>query len=151
MAVRRQDPPPTQEAPQAAEQGRSLPEKVTLFVSLGVVLGLIGFIAWHGVFVEKGKPAVEVRALAGKAWQQGDQWTIPIEIRNDSDLPLEDVQVKVEMTTPDGDRADVAVEAAYLAVRGVEEAYVLSELPPRQAGIVVRVESFKTREGGRGY
>ena len=148
------DSPPTEETTRSAPpQGRSLPERVTLLVSLAVVASLIGFIAWHGLFVQRGKPAVQVRVLVRAAWQQAGRggWTVPVEIRSVCDVPLENVQVTVEMTTRAGDRADVTVEAAYLAERASEEVFVLSELPPKDAGITARVESFKARRDARGY
>jgi uncharacterized protein (TIGR02588 family) len=135
---------------QDAGQRQSLPEKVTLFVTLAVVLALMGYIAWYGVAVEKGPPMIEARVLPEKARRRGGQWAIPVEIKNISDLPLEDVHVKVEMTAPDGERTDIEITVPYLAEGGSENAYVVTQ-DPQKAAPKATVESFKQKQGSQGY
>ena len=129
----------------------SLPEQVTLFLSLAIVLGLIGYIGWHGLFVAKGLPRAEARVLSEKAREQGGQWLVPVEVRNLSDLPLEEVNVNVRMTTAGGERKEITVTSPYLPERGSDEIIVISELPPAKANPQATVESFKAQRSSSGY
>ena len=133
------------------ERRQSLPEKVTLFISLAIVLVLIGYIGWHGLFVAKGTPMIEPRVRREAAKRQGGQWVIPVEVRNLSDLPLEDIQVKVEITTPEGARTDMDLSFPYLAERATETARIVTALEPEKAAPEATVESFKEQKDSSGY
>ncbi len=134
-----------------SQQRHSLPERVTLFLSVAVVLGLIGYIGWHGLFVAKGPPMIEPRVLVKKAVERGGQWLVPIEVKNLSDLPLEEVNVAVEMMTREGEKTEITLTSPYLPERGSEEMIVVSELPPAQAKLRATVESFKAQRSSSGY
>lgn len=134
------------------EERRSLPEKVTLAVSLTVVLVLIGYIAWHGLFVERGTAMAAARVRREEAKQTATgQWVTPVEVRNLSDLPLEDVQVKVEVTTPEGKTADIGLSFPYLAERAAETAFIVTQSEPKKAAPQAAVESFKQQADSQGY
>lgn len=137
-------PPPQGQRP-------SLPERVTLVLSLLIVLGLIGYIAFHHFFVESGAPRAQARILLDQAWETDGQWTVPVEILNASDLPLEEVTVQVEMSTPTGEPAEVSLTASYLPERGREEIYVVTEVEPRRAKMKATIQSFKTQKDASGY
>ena len=79
------------------------------------------------------------------------RWVVPIEIRSLCDVPLEEVQVRVELTTPEGEPAEIDVSAPYLAERATDLVQVVSEREPSGANIAARVVAFKAQRGAAGY
>lgn len=134
------------------KERRSLPEIATLTVSAALVVFLAGFLGWHGLFVKRRPPALKASVLVEKARQSATlEWTLPVEIRNEGDFPLQALRVAVELIDADGARRTVNVDLPYLAERASETVFVLSQTDPRQARPRATVESFQAQGAATGY
>lgn len=130
----------------------TLPEKVTLTVSVFIVLSLVGFLAYQGFAPRQtGLPMAEARVLRDRARQHGETWVIPVEVKNTGGVPLNEVSVSVEMIGADGQKAEVEMIFGYLAERAAEEAFVVADQEPSRAKPQARVRSFKTQRNAQGY
>lgn len=130
---------------------QSLPEKITLIVSALIVLGLAGYLAWHAFAVPVRPALVEARVLTDRAARRGEQWTVPVVVRNQSDRPVEAVEVTVEMVGADGKKTEKSLSVAYLPERGSEVVRVVLEQEPARSRPEARVDSFKEPRDSAGY
>ena len=136
--------------------GNSLPERLTFWSSLVVVLTLLGFLGYHGVVAESPgdrgwSPMADARVLPEHATQNGARWAIPVQLRNTGNVPLENVAVKVTLRGADGRSEEADLSFSYIAEGGREDAFVVSEAGPAEARPEAKVVSFQTRRDARGY
>lgn len=135
----------------------SVPERVTFWLSLLIVLALFGFLVFRA-FTEtapgspNAKPGVSVQIDTKKARPlNGTRWIFPITVRNSGNLALEEVMVRVTTTDKSGKEQDVDLSFAYLAEGAEETAFVVGPASPEVAQPEATVTAFKTQRNARGY
>ena len=135
-------------------QRRSLPETVTLTLSVAIVLGLMGYLAWHGLTIQNRRPPMVVaRVLRDRAVKQvgRDRWTVPVEVRSACDTPLQEIQVTVEAVGRDGKTDETEITVGYLPERGSETTLVVLEQEPSNSNPQATIRSFRLPGGAKGY
>ena len=140
---------------QQNESRGSLPEKVTLTVSLLIVVALVGYLAWHDLRnKENAPPRIVARVRTDQAARQegsANGWTVPVEVRNQGAGAVEDVQVTIESIGADGKPEELDITLGYLPARGGETTLVVLERPPESARPRARVRAFKQSKDAQGY
>lgn len=136
--------------------GSSLPEKVTLGVSVLVILGIIGFLLWHGLRMTRppdteAAPLVTGRIFAEQAARRDGFWVVPVAVRNVGNVPMEEVSMTVEWTNAEGQKSETDIMFHYLAEGATDDAFVVLDQGPEKAMPKVTVKSFKIQRDARGY
>lgn len=135
----------------------SVPEKLTFWLSLLIVLGLFGFLAFRTVTETRpgspsARPGVSVQIDTNRARPINRmQWALPLIVRNSGNLALEEVMVRVTSTDKDGEKRDVDLSFAYLAEGAEETAFVIFPASPEVTKPEATVTAFKTQRNARGY
>lgn len=141
---------------EAKKPGSTPPEIATLAVSSLVVLGLIGFLLWHGVKTtrvpdDEAMPMAAARVQTDKAQERDGFWAVPIEVRNVGNVPLEEVNLTVEWTDAKGEKAEADLSFNFVAENATEDAFIVVDQEPEKAKPEVTVRSFKTQRDAHGY
>lgn len=140
-----------------SEQSDSLPEKVTSWVSLLLVLSLFGFLGYFYIAElqagdgGKAPEASVIVALKESKRMDKSRWTTPVRVRNTGRVPLEEVQVKIEHKAANGEKESKEVAFAYLAAGSSQSVYIVTDLPPDRANLSAEVSYLKTQIKARGY
>lgn len=142
---------------QKKEKHDSIPERVTFWVSVLIVIALFGFLAFRAFKETKpgsqdAKPGVTVQIDSARVQKMDDtHWTIPITVRNSGNLPLEEVSIRVMTIGKDGKEQEIDLSFAYLAEGASETAYIVTPNAPEDAKPEAAVMAFKTQRNARGY
>ena len=139
------------------QQGSSLPEVVTFWASLLIVVALFGFLVFHAVHVKPvgnrdTDPNVSVTVQLAKARKMDDtHWIVPVVVHNVGKLALEEVNVHVTSRGKNNKERVLDLSFAYLAEGASEEAMIVTDVTPETAAPQAEVLAFKTQRKARGY
>jgi uncharacterized protein (TIGR02588 family) len=123
--------------------GRTAAELITLAVSIAIVLGIVGLIAWLNLRGSEEPVSIIVKPLVEERWEADSEYYLPVEILNDGDATVEDVQIEAELILGDDPPVTAQLSVPFLA--GGERArgtFVFGE-DPAQAELTVRATSYK--------
>lgn len=135
----------------------ALPERVTFWASVLVVVALFGFLAFRAFTTTKpdstdAKPSVTAKVDSARVGKMDERhWAIPITVRNSGNVPLEEVSVRVTTRGEDGKERETDLAFGYLAEGASEDAFVVTRTAPDQAKPEVDVTAFKAQRNARGY
>ena len=132
----------TGEAASPGRRGWSVPERVTLALSLIVVVAVAGG-ALLAEFRRSGPagPVLEVE-VTGEPAPRGSQFQIPITVTNAGNGGAEQVTINVALTLPNASPEPVSLVIALLPAGGSEEAVVVFASDPAAGTIDAWVESY---------
>ncbi|MBC8139574.1 MAG: hypothetical protein H8F28_27150 [Fibrella sp.] len=149
--------PENEDDPQEKESQDSIPERVTFWLSVLVVVALFGFLTYRAFTATRpdspnAKPGVTVRVNTAKVGKMDDtHWTIPVTVNNSGNVPLEEVSVRITTTDKDGKKQETDLAFAYLAEGASEDAFIVTPNAPEEAKPEAAVMAFKTQRNARGY
>lgn len=123
---------------------REIPELVTLVLSLGVVLALVGGVAYVQLARGDRPPAIEATESLEGTRAEGGRYYLPIEIGNRGDQAAEAVLVVIVQRVGDRETEHELV-IDHLAGQGTAKATAVLAEDPRRASVRVEVRSFLQR------
>lgn len=90
-----------------SEDAPSGAERVTLVISLALLVGLIAAIVWIDVRTGNARARISGELDVAHMYVHGDQWYVPVTIRNDGDRTAESLRVDVVRDTDDPQSPEV--------------------------------------------
>ncbi len=137
-----------------SEKQDSVPERVTFWVSVFLVLSLFGFLAFRAVRDGQGGeklPKITAVVETNKAKRMdATHWLVPVSVRNTGELAVEEMLMRVTYRTKNGEQ-DADISFAYLAGGAQGDALIVTDLPPQEAKVRVFVLTLQTQRKARGY
>ncbi len=123
------------------EEGRSLPEKVTLITSITIVLGLFGFMTYFSLTAATQPPQLRAEANLDEGWRANESYFVPIRVSNDGDRAAGTVEIQAEL------RVGEDIETSQFSIMtlpgdGSETGVVAFSRDPRDGDLTVRVASY---------
>lgn len=123
-------------------QGTGVPEWVTFFLGLAVILAITGLLTYFHFTSEKGPPEIRVIPLTAAVRQGPAGYFLPIDVRNDGGETAADVLVQMTLEPPEGKPETVTFTMRFLAGGKTEQATVLFDTDP-EAGRLSSTVSFQ--------
>lgn len=116
-------------------------EWVVFCVSLVVVAGAIGFLAWDAIHGEGSPPALSVEL--GRPEPRGGTWAVPVTVRNQGDETAEGVNVEVTLETPGAEPETADFEAAFVPRQSKREGWVTFRTDPSRGRLSGRAIGYE--------
>ena len=111
----------------------------------GVSLTLIAIVA--GLLLREhfttGNGAPELIVMVGRPQASGQEYAIPVDVRNGGDTSAEDVQVTVTLQSVPPEQTEVTIP--YVPYRSVRRAWVMFSRDPGSTRLDARVISYRER------
>lgn len=122
--------------------GSRAPERVTFVVSVVLLAGLLGGIAWLQATSGSERAGIDVVPRFSDAFERHGDWYLPVEITNSGDEATD--MVRVDLVRPiEGEQPEVAeVELAFVAGGETEEGVVAFDERPTKDTIEVDVHGY---------
>lgn len=114
-------------------------------VSLALVAGVLGFLVYDALRLEKAPPDLEVRL--GAAVEHGQEFVVPVAVTNRGDQTAEGVQIEVTLEGGAGggggepERGGFTI--AFVPRRATREGWVAFRTDPRGARLTPRVLGYE--------
>jgi uncharacterized protein (TIGR02588 family) len=120
-------------------------EWIVFAVSLALVAGTLGFLAWDAVQGEGGEDAPAALSVElGRPERRGGAWAVPVTVRNQGDETAEGVNVEVTLETPGAEPETAGFEAAFLPRRSKREGWVTFRSDPSLGRLSGRAVGYET-------
>jgi uncharacterized protein (TIGR02588 family) len=117
-------------------------EWIVFAVSLVVVAGTVGFLAWDG-FQGEGSPAA-LSVELGRPEPRGGAWAVPVTVHNRGDETAEGVKVEVTLEAPGAGPETAGFEAAFVPRRSKREGWVTFRSDPSRGRLSARAAGYET-------
>ena len=117
-------------------------EWIVFAVSLVLVAGTVGFLAWDAVQGEDSPAALSVEI--GLPEPRGGAWAVPVTVRNRGDATSEGVKVEVILEAPGSAPEGAGFEAAFVPRRSQREGWVMFRSDPSRGRLSGRVAGYET-------
>lgn len=117
-------------------------EWIVFAVSLAVVAGTVGFLAWDAMQGEDSPAALSVEL--GRPEPRDGAWAVPVTVRNRGDETAEGVKVEVTLETPGAPPEMADFEAAFVPRRSQREGWVLFRSDPSRGRLSGRAAGYET-------
>lgn len=117
-------------------------EWIVFAVSLVLVAGTLGFLAWDAV-QGQGSPA-DLSVELGRPEPRGGAWAVPVTVRNRGDETAEGVKVEVSLEAPGAPPETADFEAAYVPRRSKREGWVTFRSDPSRGRLSGRAAGYET-------
>ena len=127
---------------QGPSPGTSLPERVTFFASLLVVVGLFAFVSYQQVAGQQRPAIVEVQPLVDEVRQEAEAYYLPVRLKNQGDMAAEDVHVRLVLAAPQGEREIGELVIPFLPGRATARGTVVFRTTPTWSNLRVDGLSF---------
>lgn len=115
-------------------------EWVVFGVSLVLVVGVVGYLAYEGAKAGDTPPQIEVRL--GEPERSGEDFIVPVRVTNRGEQTAEGVQIEIELEGGDKtERGEFAV--AFLPRRATREGWVTFKSDPRAGRLKPRVLGYE--------
>lgn len=140
---RDRDKTQAKEGPQdgGEKQERTTAEWVSLFVSLALVLALVGGLVYQ-IFARGSRPPIiEVKPLMEEVRQEGDSYYLSLDITNNGDRTAENVEVMLSLDTGEGDPETMQFQVQFLDGGETENQTVIFRNNPTE-GELTHTASF---------
>lgn len=119
-------------------------EWIVFAVSLVLVAGTVGFLAWDAVRSQGGEGSTsELSVELGRPEPRGGAWAVPVTVRNRGDETAEGVKVEVILETP-GAVETADFEAAFVPRRSKREGWVTFRTDPSRGRLSGRAAGYET-------
>lgn len=117
-------------------------EWIVFAVSLVLVAGTVGFLAWDGIRGEKS--AADLSVELGRPEPRGGAWAVPVTLRNRGDETAEGVKVEVLLEAPGAPPETADFEAAFVPRRSKREGWVTFRTDPSRGRLSGRAVGWET-------
>ena len=117
-------------------------EWIVFAVSLVLVGGTLGFLAWDALQGEDSPAALSVEL--GRPEPRGGAWAVPVTVRNQGDVTAEGVKVEVTLETPGMAPETADFEAAFVPRRSQREGWVTFRNDPSRGRLSARAAGYET-------
>lgn len=117
-------------------------EWIVFAVSLVLVGGTVGFLAWDGLQGEDSPAALSVEL--GRPERRVGGWAVPVTVRNRGDATAEGVQVEVTLESPGSAPERAGFEAAFVPRRSKREGWVTFRSDPSRGRLSGRAVGYET-------
>lgn len=117
-------------------------EWIVFAVSLVLVGGTLGFLAWDALQGEDSPAALSVEL--GRPEPRDGGWAVPVTVRNRGDITAEGVKVEVTLETPGMAPETADFEAAFVPRRSKREGWVTFRSDPSRGRLSGRVPGYET-------
>jgi len=122
---------------------RSIAEWTTLTISVAILVGILGLVSWLH-FSDSDRPAViTVEAQIDQIRQEESGYYLPVIVRNEGNITVEDVQVQAELDSGSGEPETADFLITFLV--GDEEVHgtFIFQNDPSQGELTTAAGSFK--------
>ena len=117
-------------------------EWIVFAVSLVLVGGTLGFLAWDALQGEDSPAALSVEL--GRPEPRDGAWAVPVTVRNRGDMTAEGVKVEVTLESPGMAPETAEFEAAFVPRRSKREGWVAFRSDPSRGRLSGRVLGYET-------
>lgn len=117
-------------------------EWIVFAVSLAVVAGTVGFLAWDAVQGEDSPASLSVEL--GRPEPRDGAWAVPVTVRNRGDETAEGVKVEVTLERAGAPPETADFEAAFVPRRSQREGWVLFRSDPSRGRLSGRAAGYET-------
>jgi uncharacterized protein (TIGR02588 family) len=117
-------------------------EWIVFAVSLAVVAGTVGFLAWDAVRGEDSPAALSVEL--GRPEPRDGVWAVPVTIRNRGHETAENVTVEVILETPGAEPERADFDAAFVPRQSKREGWVTFRSDPSRGRLSGRAAGYET-------
>lgn len=117
-------------------------EWIVFAVSLVLVAGTLGFLAWDAL--QGGDTPAALSVELGRPEPRGGTWAVPVTVRNQGDATAEGVEVEVTLESPGTAPERAGFEAAFVPRRSQREGWVTFRSDPSRGRLSGRVMGYET-------
>lgn len=117
-------------------------EWIVFGLSLFLVLGTVGFLAWDGLQGGDSQAALSVEL--GRPEPSGGAWAVPVTVRNQGDETAEGVRVEVTLEAPGMQVETADFEAAFVPRRSKREGWVTFRSDPARGRLTGRAVGYES-------
>jgi uncharacterized protein (TIGR02588 family) len=118
-------------------------EWIVFAVSLALVTGILGFLAWDAIQEEDSPAALSVEL--GRPEPRGSgTWAVPVTVRNRGGETAENVHVEVTLETPGAVSETADFEAAFVPRQSKSEGWVVFRSDPSRGRLSGRAMGYET-------
>ncbi len=120
-------------------------EWIVFAVSLALVTGTVGFLAWDAVQGAggEGSPAA-LSVELGRPEPRGGAWAVPVTIQNRGEITAENVHVEVTLETTGAAPETAGFEAAFVPRQSKSEGWVMFRSDPSRGKLSGRAVGYST-------
>ncbi|HEX5720770.1 MAG TPA: hypothetical protein VF179_31740 [Thermoanaerobaculia bacterium] len=119
-------------------------EWIVFAVSLVVVAGTVGFLAWEAVQGKGGDSPALLSIELGRPEPRGGAWAVPVTVHNRGDETAEGVKVEVTLETPGAEPEVADFEAAFVPRQSKREGWVTFRSDPARGRLSGRAAGYET-------
>jgi uncharacterized protein (TIGR02588 family) len=120
-------------------------EWIVFAVSLALVTGTLGFLAWDAIQGAGGKNSpADLSVELGRPEPRDGTWAVPVTVRNRGDATAEGVNVEVILETPGAEPETASFEAAFVPRRSKREGWVMFRSDPSRGRLSGRAAGYET-------
>jgi uncharacterized protein (TIGR02588 family) len=117
-------------------------EWIVFAVSLVLVAGTVGLLAWDAVQGEDSPAALSIEL--GRPEPREGTWAVPVTVRNRGDMTAENVNVEVTLETPGAAPETAEFEAAFVPRQSKREGWVTFRSDPSRGKLSGRAAGYST-------
>jgi len=117
-------------------------EWIVFAVSLAIVTGTVGFLAWDAIQGEDSPALLSIEL--GRPEPRGGAWGVPVTLHNRGDETAEGVKVEVTLETPGAPPETADFEAAFVPRRSKREGWVTFRNDPSRGRLSGRAAGYST-------
>jgi uncharacterized protein (TIGR02588 family) len=133
---------PAGQRAQDADDARAVPERITLTVSVGIILLVMALVTYTHLMAGDAPVAVEVTPQFEQLREQNGSYHLPIAIKNAGDQTAEDLRVELSVSLEGGDGESAEVTIQFLSGGEVANAVVVFRQVPTTDNFTARVISY---------
>jgi uncharacterized protein (TIGR02588 family) len=117
--------------------GRLVAEWISLGISVLLILGLSGYLAWQALGTESSYIPVRVQPLWGEVRPQDGRFVVPIQVENQGSQTVRDLRIGISYVGEEGEAVEQDTTIDYLGEKSTTRIFVYTPTDPRQAQLEV--------------
>lgn len=121
---------------------RTAAERITFFISLGLLAAILGLAGWANVREGNDPPTISIEAEMERVRAQDSVWYLPIAITNTGSHTAQSVTVSGELATGEGAPETAEVTIDFLAGGETEQAELVFRSDPATGDLTLAPVSF---------
>jgi uncharacterized protein (TIGR02588 family) len=126
------------------QRERTAAEKITLAVSILLILGLVALITYVSITGGGEPPVVEARPLPDEIRREGESYFLPVAVTNRGGQTAAEVMIQAELAGSDGSAETSEFTLDFLAGGETREGTAVFASDPAAGELTIDVASFQT-------